>query len=122
MKFTATQISEILDGEIEGNPDIEVFKLSKIEDGEIGSLTFLSNLKYTNYLYKTKASIVIVNKSFNPDKEINATLIKVEDSYGAFTKLLEFYNDVKFNKSSKYKFRISNRILLYHSFWCSNWF
>jgi len=109
MKFTATQISKILDGEIEGNPDIEVFKLSKIEEGEIGSLTFLSNPKYTPYLYKTDASIVIVNKNFNSEKEIKTTLIRVEDPYGAFSKLLEFYNDVKLNKSGIEKFSIIDK-------------
>ena len=99
MKFTARQISDILHGEVEGNPNEEVFKLSKIEEGEKGSLTFLSNPKYTSFLYTTKASIAIVNKSFVPEKEILATLIKVEDSYKAFSTLLEFYNQVKLNKS-----------------------
>ena len=98
MKFTATQISDILEGEIEGDPTIEVFKLSKIEEGEKGSLTFLSNPKYTPFLYQTNASIAIVNKSFIPEKELKTTLIKVEDSYKAFSKLLAFYNEVKLNK------------------------
>jgi len=99
MKFTAQQISEILEGEIDGNPNEEVFKLSKIEEGEKGSLTFLSNPKYTSFLYTTNASVAIVNKNFIPEKEITATLIKVEDSYKAFSKLLEYYNQVKLNKS-----------------------
>ncbi len=99
MKFTAKQISEILDGEVEGNLNEEVFKLSKIEDGKKGSLTFLSNAKYTPFLYSTNASVVIVNKNFVSEKEISATLIKVEDSYQAFSKLLEYYNQVKLNKS-----------------------
>jgi len=99
MKFTAQQISEILEGEVEGNPNEEVFKLSKIEEGEKGSLTFLSNPKYTSFLYTTDASIAIVNNSFILEKEINTTLIRVEDSYKAFSKLLEFYNQVKLNKS-----------------------
>ena len=99
MKFTATQIAEILDGEIVGNQDTVVYKLSKIEEGEKGSLTFLSNPKYEPFLYTTQASIAIVNKSFQPDKEVTPTLIKVEDSYAAFSKLLEFYNQVKLNKS-----------------------
>lgn len=99
MKFTAQQISDILEGEIEGNPNEEVFKLSKIEEGEKGSLTFLSNPKYTSFLYTTNASVAIVNKTFIPEKEITATLIKVDDSYKAFSKLLEFYNQVKLNKS-----------------------
>ena len=99
MKFTAKQISDILHGEIEGNPNEEVFKLSKIEEGEKGSLTFLSNPKYTSFLYTTKASIAIVNKSFIPEKEILPTLIKVDDSYKAFSTLLEYYNEVKQYKS-----------------------
>lgn len=99
MKFTAIQISDILDGEIDGNPNEEVFKLSKIEEGEKGSLTFLSNPKYQSYLYTTKASIAIVNKDFIPETKIDTTLIKVEDSYKAFSKLLEFYNQVKLDKS-----------------------
>lgn len=98
MKFTAEQIATILDGEIVGNPNEEVFKLSKIEEGEKGSLTFLSNPKYQPYLYTTNASIAIVNKSFHPEKELKTTLIKVENAYKSFSKLLEFYNEVKNNK------------------------
>lgn len=99
MKFTANQIVEILEGEIVGNKNVEVYKLSKIEEGEEGSLSFLSNPKYTNYIYSTKASVVIVNKSFVPENKIETTLIKVDDAYKAFSKLLEFYNEVKLNKS-----------------------
>jgi len=99
MKFTAKQISDILEGEVEGNPQEEVFKLSKIEEGERGSLTFLSNPKYTPYIYTTEASVTIVNKNFNPEKEISTTLIKVDDSYKAFSTLLEYYNEVKLNKT-----------------------
>ena len=98
MKFTANQIVEILEGEIVGNKNAEVYKLSKIEEGEEGSLSFLSNPKYTNYIYSTKASVVIVNKSFVPENKIETTLIKVDDAYKAFSKLLEFYNEVKLNK------------------------
>ncbi|MFD0762167.1 UDP-3-O-(3-hydroxymyristoyl)glucosamine N-acyltransferase [Lutibacter aestuarii] len=99
MKFTATQIAGILEGEIEGNKNVEVYKLSKIEEGEEGSLTFLSNPKYIHYIYETKATIAIVNKDFVPEKQIETTLIKVEDAYKAFSTLLEFYNQVKLNKS-----------------------
>ncbi len=101
MNFTAQQIAEILEGDIVGNPNAEVSKLSKIEEGEKGSLTFLSNPKYNPYLYTTKASITIVNKSFTPEKEIETTLIKVEDAYAAFSKVLEFYNEVKNNKTGR---------------------
>ncbi|WP_298777636.1 UDP-3-O-(3-hydroxymyristoyl)glucosamine N-acyltransferase [uncultured Polaribacter sp.] len=98
MKFTAQQIADILEGEVVGNPNEEVSKLSKIEEGEKGSLTFLSNPKYNPFLYTTKASIAIVNSSFKLEKEISTTLIKVEDAYKSFSKLLEFYNEVKNNK------------------------
>jgi len=99
MKFTASQIAEILEGEVVGNPDIEVFKLSKIEEGTEGSLTFLANPKYANYIYSTKASITIVNSAFEPESDLSTTLIKVEDAYKSFSKLLEYYNQVKLMKS-----------------------
>ena len=98
MKFTAKQIAEILEGEVVGNPNAEVSKLSKIEEGAEGSLTFLSNKKYNNYIYTTKATITIVNNTFIPEGEITTTLIKVEDAYLSFSKLLEFYNQSKTNK------------------------
>ena len=99
MKFTAAQIAGILEGNIEGNPDVEVSKLSKIEEGTEGSLTFLANPKYTQYIYTTQASVTIVNKDFEPEDDIHTTLIKVEDAYKSFSKLLEYYNQVKMNKS-----------------------
>lgn len=98
MKFTATQIAGILEGEVQGNPEVAVHKLSKIEEGENGSLTFLANPKYTQYIYSTKASITIVNKDFVPDQDLTTTLIRVEDAYKSFSKLLEYYNQVKNNK------------------------
>ena len=99
MKFTAEQIAGILEGDIVGDAQVEVSKLSKIEEGTKGSLTFLANPKYTQYIYTTKACIVIVNKSFEPEQDVSATLIKVEDAYKAFSKLLEYYNQIKLNKS-----------------------
>lgn len=99
MKFKASQIAEILEGVVVGDENAEVNQLSKIEEGENGSLTFLSNPKYTEHIYTTNATIAIVNKDFSPEKEIKATLIKVPDAYKAFSKLLEFYNQVKMNKS-----------------------
>lgn len=99
MKFTAGQIAGILDGEVFGNPDAEVYKLAKIEEGTEGSLTFLANTKYSNYLYSTNATIVIVNKSYELEKEVKATLIKVDDAYSSFSKLLEYYNQIKLMKS-----------------------
>jgi len=99
MKFTALQIATILEGEVDGNPEIEVSKLSKIEEGESGSLTFLSNPKYTSFIYSTEASITIVDKAFSPEEKLNTTLIRVENPYKAFSKLLEYYNMVKLNKT-----------------------
>ena len=101
MKFKAQQIADILEGDVIGNPEVEVSKLSKIEEGEKGSLTFLSNPKYNSYLYTTNASVAIVNKSLVLDKEVKTTLIKVDDAYKSFSKLLEFYNEAKNNKSGR---------------------
>ena len=99
MKFTAAQIAGILEGEVIGNPDAEVFKLAKIEEGTEGSLTFLANQKYVNFIYTTKATITIVNNDFVPENKLTTTLIKVEDAYQSFSKLLEYYNQVKLMKS-----------------------
>ncbi|MCR5862355.1 UDP-3-O-(3-hydroxymyristoyl)glucosamine N-acyltransferase [Flavobacterium sp. J372] len=99
MKFTAAQIAGILEGDVVGNPGAEVYKLAKIEEGTDGSLTFLANPKYQSYIYSTKATITIVNRTFEPESEITTTLIKVDDAYKAFSKLLEYYNQVKLMKS-----------------------
>ena len=99
MKFTAKQIAEILNGDIVGNPDVEVDTLSKIEEAAKGSLTFLANPKYTPYIYTTKASIAIVGQDFISEQDIETTLIKVENAYSSFSKLLEYYNQIKNSKS-----------------------
>ncbi|WP_299362263.1 UDP-3-O-(3-hydroxymyristoyl)glucosamine N-acyltransferase [Winogradskyella sp.] len=99
MEFTAEQIAGILEGTIVGDPKTQVSKLAKIEEGTEGSLTFLANPKYKPYIYTTKASITIVDSGFEPEEALQTTLIKVEDAYGAFTKLLEYYNQIKLNKS-----------------------
>lgn len=99
MKFTAEQIAGILGGEVVGNPSAEVYKLAKIEEGTEGSLTFLANPKYLNFIYTTQATITIVNNTFEPTQELFTTLIKVEDAYKSFSKLLEYYNQVKLMKS-----------------------
>ncbi|MFY7987459.1 MAG: UDP-3-O-(3-hydroxymyristoyl)glucosamine N-acyltransferase [Flavobacterium sp.] len=99
MKFTAAQIAGILQGEVVGNPEAEVYKLAKIEEGTEGSLTFLANPKYINHIYSTQATVTIVNNTFEPEQEISTTLIKVEDAYKAFSQLLEYYNQVKLMKS-----------------------
>jgi len=93
MQFTAKQISEFLNGSVDGNPDIAVTELSKIEEGKEGSLSFLSNPKYENYLYSTQASVVIVSKDFAPTQSYTSTLVRVDNPYSAFTLLLDKYNE-----------------------------
>lgn len=99
MEFSAVQIATVIEGTIEGNPDIKISRLSKIEEGEPGSLSFLSNPKYKHFIYTTRASIVIVNKDFTAEQAVNPTLIRVDDAYTAFAKLLELYNRI--NKQKK---------------------
>lgn len=99
MKFTAEQIAGILEGDIVGDPNVEVDKLAKIEEGKEGAITFLANPKYTSFIYSTEASITIVGDEFVAEEELSTTLIKVKDPYKAFSKLLEYYNQVKLNKT-----------------------
>jgi UDP-3-O-[3-hydroxymyristoyl] glucosamine N-acyltransferase len=99
MEFSAYQIAEILNGKIEGDPNIMVNYVSKIEEGKKGTLSFLANPKYTQYIYETEASIILVNEDFKPEKPVRSTLIRVENAYTSFAKLLEFYNRIKLNKS-----------------------
>ena len=94
MEFTAQQISDLLQGTIEGDPGVTVSRLSKIEEGIPGSLSFLANPKYNEYLYTTKASIVIINKSLDLEQSVNTTLIRVADAYAGFAKLLEMYDQI----------------------------
>ncbi len=99
MKFTAAQIANLLHGIVEGNPEAEIYKLAKIEEGTEGSLTFLSNPRYTPFIYSTNASVTIVKDSFQPEERIKTTLIRVKDPYKAFSTLLEHYNQIKLNIS-----------------------
>lgn len=92
MEFTAGQIAELLNGAVDGDPEIKVSSLSKIEEGIPGSLSFLSNPKYTAYLYSTQASLVIVDQDFTPEAAHDATLIRVPSARNAFGVLLEFYD------------------------------
>ncbi len=95
MEFTAKTIAEFLHGELVGNPDVTVTTASKIEEGKEGTISFLANPKYMKYLYTTEASIVIVNRDFEPEQEVECTLIKVDDAYQAFASLLELQNQAK---------------------------
>ena len=94
MKFTAQQIAVKLHGKVEGNPKAEIFELAKIENAKKGSLTFLSNPKYTPYIYKTKASAIIVNENLVIEDELKSTLIRVSNPYESFSTLLDYYKKV----------------------------
>lgn len=95
MQFTAQQIALIVSGTIEGNPDATVSSFGKIEEATAGQLSFLANPKYNDYLYTTKASLVIVSESLQLQKNITATLVRVKDAYTAFATLLTTYQNLK---------------------------
>ncbi|MBO7586268.1 MAG: UDP-3-O-(3-hydroxymyristoyl)glucosamine N-acyltransferase [Bacteroidales bacterium] len=95
MKYLVSQIAELLSAEIVGDPNTVITTICKIEEGVPGGLTFLSNPKYTQYIYTTRAAAAIVNKSFVPEQDVPCTLIKVDNSYLAFAKLLNFYQENK---------------------------
>lgn len=99
VEFTAQNIADLIGGKVEGNCEEKVSTLSKIEEGRVGSLCFLSNPAYASHIYTTLASVVIVNNDFVPENKIAATLIRVENAYHAFAKLLEVYNQIKNNKT-----------------------
>jgi UDP-3-O-[3-hydroxymyristoyl] glucosamine N-acyltransferase len=95
MEFNAATLAGFLKGEIEGNPEVKVNTIAKIEEGQIGALSFLANPKYEHYIYETKSSIVLVNKSFVPSAKVHATLIRVENSYEAFASLLRLVDQAR---------------------------
>ncbi len=95
MKFKALEIARFLEGEIIGNADVMVSNVSPIEEGKEGTLSFFSNPKYEQYLYTSEASIILVNRDFIPRHPVQATLIKVNDSYQAFATLLNLYNQTR---------------------------
>jgi len=99
MEFTAATIAGFLKGEIEGNPEIKVNTVTKIEEGHAGALSFLANPKYEHYIYTTKSSVVLVNKSFVPSAKIDATLIRVENAYEAFASLLRLVDQARPRKT-----------------------
>lgn len=99
MEFTAAQIAAQLNGVVEGNPEAKVSSLSKIEEGRAGTLSFLANPKYTQYIYSTDASVVIVSTDFIAEQPVKATLVRVADAYKSFATLLEFYNQIKLKKA-----------------------
>ena len=92
MNFTTGQIADQINGTVIGNRDAVITSISKIEEGSKGSLTFLANPKYTEYIYSTNASAAIVSNDFKPTEKIQITLIKVKDPYSSFTTILELFN------------------------------
>jgi UDP-3-O-[3-hydroxymyristoyl] glucosamine N-acyltransferase len=95
MEFTAATIAVFLKGEIEGDPDIKVNTIAKIEEGHEGALSFLSNPKYEHYIYTTASSIVLINRNFIPSGKISATLIRVDNAYEAFASLLRLVDQAR---------------------------
>ncbi|AVM52444.1 UDP-3-O-[3-hydroxymyristoyl] glucosamine N-acyltransferase [Bacteroides zoogleoformans] len=95
MEFSAKQIATFIQGEIIGNENVTVHTFAKIEEGIPGAISFLSNPKYTSYIYETQSSIVLVNKDFTPEQEVKATLIKVDNAYESLAKLLNLYEQSK---------------------------
>ena len=94
MQFTAQQIATLIQGKLEGDPDKKVNKVSKIEEAVEGSLSFISNPKYGDYLYSSQASIIILNESSEILRPVSSTLIRVKDAYSSFALLLEKYNEI----------------------------
>lgn len=95
LSFTAQQIADFLKGTIEGDPNVQVSNFSKIEEGKPGSLSFLANPKYTNYIYTTDSSIVLVNNDFVADKPVKATLVRVFNAYAGLAMLLDMVEKSK---------------------------
>jgi UDP-3-O-[3-hydroxymyristoyl] glucosamine N-acyltransferase len=90
MEFKAKEIAEILGGTVEGNPEVTVTNFARIESGKPGTICFLANPKYEQYIYSSKADIVIVNKTFEPKEPVSATMIRVDDAYASVAALLDY--------------------------------
>jgi UDP-3-O-[3-hydroxymyristoyl] glucosamine N-acyltransferase len=101
MEFTAQQVAQLINGEVVGDAQQKINSVCKIDEGQLGGLAFLSNPKYTDFLYSTKASVVIVNDDFQATAAHTCTLIRVADAYQAFTKLLAFYQAHKPQKTGR---------------------
>jgi len=99
MEFTAAVLAGFLKGEIEGNPEVRVNTIAKIEEGHEGALSFLANPKYEHFIYTTNSSIVLVNKTFVPSEKIKATLIRVENAYESFASLLRLVDQARPRKT-----------------------
>ena len=91
MEFTAKQIADFIGGRVEGNEQATIHTFAKIEEGQEGAITFLSNPKYTQYIYDTRASIVLVNDDLQLERPVSATLIRVPNAYECVAKLMQMY-------------------------------
>ena len=100
MEFTAKQIADFIGGRVEGNEQATVHTFSKIEEGKEGAITFLSNPKYTQYIYQTKASIVLINEDVELEHPVEATLIRVKNAYECVAKLMQMYASTLPKKTS----------------------
>ncbi len=98
MVFTAQQIAGLIGGDVEGDLNASVSTFAKIEEGVEGAISFLANDKYEHYIYETKSSVVLVNRSFTPQQPINATLIRVDNAYESVAKLLQIYQSMQQKK------------------------
>ena len=99
MEFTAKQIAEFIQGRVEGDENAAVHTFAKIEEGVPGAISFLSNPKYTHYIYETQSSIVLVNEDVELEKPVSATLIRVKNAYESVAKLLQLYESMKPKKT-----------------------
>lgn len=99
MEFSAQQIADMVQGRVEGNPEALIHTFSKIEQGEEGSISFISNPKYAHYIYETKASVVLVNEDFELERPVMPTLIRVKNAYETVAQLLQLYESMKPKKS-----------------------
>lgn len=114
MEFKAKEIAEILGGTVDGNPDAVVTSFARIESGKPGTICFFANPKYESYVYTSKADIIIVNKTFEPKEPVNATMVRVEDSYAAVASLLDYVTAMKRSyrryRGCRSRVRFSSRI------------
>ena len=101
MQFTALQIATLLKGKLVGEPEAKINQVAKIEEAKAGSLSFVANPKYEEYLYSTDASIIIINEDYELKQPVKATLIRVKDAYSSFAYLLEKYNEIQSNAGKK---------------------
>ena len=99
MEFTAKQIADLIQGRIEGNENATVSTFAKIEEGVPGAISFLSNPKYTHYIYETRSSVVLINEDVELEKPVETTLIRVKNAYECVAKLLQLYESMKPKKT-----------------------